>query len=159
MNMYYPTTTGPVQQMPQPQAPTVPSVPYVHDPTQPQQFVRMPFIPAQPQPQQLVMIPGRTINSPDEVKPNEIPNDGSFGVFPMADQSAIYLKGWGSEGLIKTLKYVQAVETEVAAQPQNMTDLSDEIAQIKEALTDIQAQLHQKKPHYYDSRQKKGGNE
>lgn len=155
MNMYYPPTTQP---QPQP-APINGSIPYVHDPSQPQQFVRMPFIPAQPQPQQLSVIPGRAINSPDEIKPNEVPNDGSFGVFPMADQSAIYLKGWGSEGLIKTLKYVQAVETEVTAQPQNMTDLSDEIAQIKEALTDIQAQLHQKKPHYYDSRQKKGGNE
>lgn len=154
MNMYYPTSPGTAQPMPQPTSGH--TIPYVPDPAQPQQFVRMPYITPPPQPQQLAVLPGRAINNPDEVTPNEVPNDGRFGIFPMADNSAIYLKGWTSDGRIQTIKYVQAVETEVATRPQNMANLSDEIAQIKDALADIQSQLRNRKQHYYDSKQKKG---
>lgn len=158
MNMFYPQTTGVGMSPSQPQVTTGNNQNmYVQDPNQ--SLIRMPYITPPPQTQHLLAIPGRVINNPDEVKPNEIPNDGSFGVFPMADQSAIYLKCWGSEGLIKTIKYVQAVEVDPILQPPNMTDLSEEIAQIKAALTDIQSQLRNKKPHYHDNRQKKGGNE
>lgn len=151
MNMYYPSVTATGTQGQQQTTPT-----YVADSNQHQSYLRMPYITPPPQTQQIVAIPGRVINSPDEVTPNEVPNDGRFGIFPMADQSAIYLKGWSSEGLIKTIKYVQAVEADPVQQPPNMADLSEEIAQIKETLTDIQSQLRNKKPHYYDSRQKKG---
>lgn len=149
MNMYYPSshagnpaTIQTVQQ------------PYVADPNQ--SLIRMPYITPPPQPQQISVIPGRAINNPDEVTPNEVPNDGRFGIFPMADQSAIYLKGWTSDGRIQTIKYVQAVETEITTQPQNYADLSGELAQIKDTLAEIQSQLR-KKPHYYDSKQQKKG--
>ena len=163
MNMYYPPTpnantiTQPQPQFIQPQ--TIPQTSYAQH-QDPNSLIRMPYITPPPQPQTYQVLPGRMINNPDDVKPNEVPNDGSFGIFPMADNSAVYLKGWTSNGTIQTLKFVQAVETTTAQQPQNMIDLSEEISQIKETLIGIQNQLQRPpKKHYYDSRQSKGGNE
>lgn len=156
MNMYYPPVhTG--------QAPTIPGTgsvqqpqPYTQDPNQ--SLIRMPYIVPPPQPQQLSALPGRVINSPDEVTPNEVPNDGRFGIFPTADNSAIYLKGWTSDGRIQTIKFIQAVEAEVPKVPENVVDFSAEFAQIRDELAEIRKGLN-KKPHYYDSRQKKGDTE
>lgn len=46
--------------------------------------------PMQMQPSYSV-IPGRIVNTPDEIRPNEVPNDGSIAVFPLNDGSAVYL--------------------------------------------------------------------
>lgn len=52
-------------------------------------------------------IPGKMINSLQDIVPQEVPMDGSAAVFPASDLSCIYLKAWGSDGLIKTFKYIQ----------------------------------------------------
>lgn len=56
--------------------------------------------PMQMQPSYSV-IPGRIVNTPDEIRPNEVPNDGSIAVFPLNDGSAVYLKYFTGEGRIK----------------------------------------------------------
>ena len=50
-------------------------------------------------------IPGRIIQSIDEVTPNEIPMDGNIGVFVKEDLSIIYIKRWTKDGTIKTFEY------------------------------------------------------
>lgn len=52
-------------------------------------------------------IPGKMINSLQDIVPQEVPMDGSAAVFPSSDLSCIYVKAWGSDGLIKTFKYIQ----------------------------------------------------
>lgn len=52
-------------------------------------------------------IPGKMINSLQDIVPQEVPMDGSAAVFPTSDLSCIYLNAWGSDGLIKTFKYIQ----------------------------------------------------
>ena len=50
-------------------------------------------------------LPGRIIQSPGDVMPDEVPMDGSLSVFPLADLSCIYAKGWTDNG-ITTVRYV-----------------------------------------------------
>src|SRR5690625_6955568 len=60
------------------------------------------------------VIPGRIVNTPDESRPNEVPNDGSIAVFPLNDGSAVYLKYFTGEGRINTVKFtVEAPETQM----------------------------------------------
>ena len=57
-------------------------------------------------------IPGRQVNSPQEIRPNEVPMDGTAAFFPMNDYSAIYIKAWGADGNIQTVRFVpESVET------------------------------------------------
>lgn len=51
-------------------------------------------------------IPGRIVNSISEVTPNEVPMDGSVGVFITKDMSEVYTKAWNSDGTIQTIRYV-----------------------------------------------------
>lgn len=51
-------------------------------------------------------IPGKMINTLQDIVPQEVPMDGSAALFPASDLSCIYLKAWGSDGLIKTFKYI-----------------------------------------------------
>lgn len=51
-------------------------------------------------------IPGKMVNNLQDITPQEVPMDGSAAIFPVNDLSCIYLKAWGSDGLIKTFKFV-----------------------------------------------------
>lgn len=51
------------------------------------------------QPQRPSVVPGRTVASENEIKPNEIPMDGTISLFPLSDYSAIFAKQWKSDGL------------------------------------------------------------
>lgn len=50
-------------------------------------------------------LPGRIVNSPDEVRASEIPMDGTVAVFPSSDYSYVVLKAWNSNGSIQTEIY------------------------------------------------------
>ena len=43
---------------------------------------------------------GRVISNPDSIAPQEVPMDGSISVFPMQDNSAIFVKRWNADGTI-----------------------------------------------------------
>ena len=62
-------------------------------------------------------IPGRIVQSIDEVTPNEIPMDGNIGVFVKEDLSIIYIKRWTKDGTIKTFEY--PIMTPVTEEQQN----------------------------------------
>lgn len=47
-------------------------------------------------------LPGRVVNSPDDIRASEIPMDGTVAVFPSSDYSYVVLKAWNSNGSIKT---------------------------------------------------------
>lgn len=61
-------------------------------------------------------IPGRVVNTSDEITPQEVPMDGSVSLFPQSDYSCIYAKTWTKEGTIATMKFVP--EQPVATEPQ-----------------------------------------
>lgn len=55
---------------------------------------------------------GRVVSQEAEITPQEVPMDGSFSWFPMADGSAVIGKRWNSDGTITTLRYVMASDPE-----------------------------------------------
>lgn len=54
-------------------------------------------------------IPGKIIRSEEEITVQDVPTDGSAGVFPLSDYSAIIVKYWTKEGYIKPVKFVPEV--------------------------------------------------
>lgn len=57
-----------------------------------------------PQPQQQG-ISGRIIDDISTVNANEIPMDGSVGIFIKRDMSSLYTKQWCNDGTIRTIEY------------------------------------------------------
>ena len=51
-------------------------------------------------------IPGRVINSIDEITPNDVPMDGMLYPFIMWDNSCVYGKRWNSNGQIETTVFI-----------------------------------------------------
>lgn len=65
------------------------------------------------QPQQPTMnnlLCGRIVNSRDDIKPNEVPMDGSLAIFPINNGSSIVTKQWNSDGTIRTNEYKKVEE-------------------------------------------------
>ena len=77
-----------------------------------------------PQPQlQPQAIRGRFVENPQSITPQDVPMDGSIGVYPIKDCSAIYLKAWQQDGTIKTVKYIP--EESVPELKRKITTLED----------------------------------
>lgn len=74
----------------------------------------------QPQPQ---AIRGRFVDTPQSITPQDVPMDGSIGVYPIKDCSAVYLKAWQQDGTIKTVKYIP--EESVPELKRKVTTLED----------------------------------
>lgn len=65
-------------------------------------------VPQQVEPVRQSVIPGRAVNSPEDIRPNEIPMDGTLCYFPTRDFSRIYVKAWDSDGQLKTFIFENA---------------------------------------------------
>lgn len=48
----------------------------------------------------------KIVNRLEDIMPNDVPMDGTKGIFPLSDDSAIYVKSWNTDGTIKTIKYL-----------------------------------------------------
>lgn len=95
------------------------------------------------------VIPGRIVNNSDEIRPNEVPNDGSIAVFPLNDGSAVYLKYFTGEGRINTVKFtVEAPETQMVDGVPNQNGGFAEINQRLERIEKmISKNNHYRKPY------------
>lgn len=49
----------------------------------------------------------RVVKSPDEIKPNEIPSDGSISLFVNDDLGIIYGKRWTNNGTVDNMRFVK----------------------------------------------------
>lgn len=64
-------------------------------------------------------IPGRIIQNPMEITPEEVPMNGTVSLFPSTDYSYIIAKQWNQNGTIDTLRFVpepQVVNQETATE-------------------------------------------
>lgn len=74
-----------------------------------------PTVPTAFQPQQQLPtytkpgLAGRVVNKLDDILPNEVPMDGTSSLFPLQDESAIFVKSWNADGTIRTVKYLREV--------------------------------------------------
>ena len=110
---------------------------------------QMPQVQPMPVQPNYSVIPGRIVNNPDEIRPNEVPNDGSIAVFPLNDGSAVYLKYFTGEGRINTVKFtVEAPETQMVDGVPNQNGGFAEINQRLERIEKmISKNNHYRKPY------------
>lgn len=99
-------------------------------------------------------IPGRFVNGPQDISPNEIPTDGSLCLFPKSDYSCIYARQWGQNGIIEATfvpENRQLPEPQVIQQtaPMDLSEITDRLDNIEKAL---------KKRPYYNKRKDQGEN-
>lgn len=68
------------------------------------------------------MLPGKFIRSPKDIRPNDIPGDGTVAFFPEGDYNYIIAKGWNEDGdRMDTVKYVP--EQRVSQQPHQSPEM------------------------------------
>lgn len=69
----------------------------------------------------------KIVNRLEDITPNDVPMDGTSGIFPLSDNSAIYVKSWNTDGTIKTIKYIpEIIESEPQEKPQmTLVELKD----------------------------------
>lgn len=107
---------------------------------------------------QIPMIRGRMINSETDIIVNEVPMDGSVGVFPTRDYSRIYAKSWTRDGTIATVEYApvvsQAPEAVVVEEPKEdptqklLSNIIDRLERMEEKISH--------KPNYQNNKKNKG---
>lgn len=72
-----------------------------------QQFQPMqPYQPYQQSFDQHPSIPGRVVQSPNDIMPGDVPMNGTPCFFPMGDGSAVLMKVWNPDGTIGTIRFL-----------------------------------------------------
>lgn len=91
---------------------------------------------------------GHYVNSEDEISAEDIPKDGSFGVFPSADGSCIYVRQVTNDFTLRKLKYVLATEEKPAQREDyghEISALSARVEAIERALSGSSQAAHMRK--------------
>lgn len=76
----------------------------------------------QPQQQENTEPAVRVIKTPDEIKADEIPMNGSIRLFLQEDMNVIYGKRWTNNGVIENIRYIREDPTPQQEQTQNPMD-------------------------------------
>lgn len=79
----------------------------------------------------------RIISDINEVKPGEIPMDGSVGVFVKSDLSCAYIKQWGSDGVLHTKTFIEDVQ-----KPVTQTIPNDLLEKIDARFKNLEEAIH-----------------
>jgi hypothetical protein len=80
-------------------------------------------------------LPGKIINNYNEITPNDVPMNGSVGLFMQSDYSCIYAKAWTSDGTITTVKYVPEQTPKQESKPEvSNEDILKQLNDIKKML-------------------------
>lgn len=77
---------------------------------------------------------GRIVKSVEEIVPNEVPMNGSVALFPTADMTSIYVKGWNPDGTISTIRYTPVVDNEQQEPTITLADVMDQLNDIQDLL-------------------------
>lgn len=81
----------------------------------------------------------KTINTPDEIVPGDVPMDGSMAFFVMNDHSGIFGKWWDRSGTLQTVKYVR--DDSASVNPKS-NDISDRLDRIESQLNNLNQMIH-----------------
>lgn len=80
---------------------------------------------------------GRIVNKESDITPNEVPMDGSLGVFPKSDGSSIIVKTWNPNGTINTIEYTPVQDSEPEDEEQKSapyTEIIERLDRIEETV-------------------------
>ena len=129
MNQFTPPAQIPNWNGPIPQTNCNPMPPYQMIPPRNQMMPsNVPLQMQNPQPQPMPQsygVAGRLVASEQDIRPNDIPMDGSVSWFPQTDGGCIYAKQWMADGTIRTTKYIPYIAPEPQQfQPIQNNDIS-----------------------------------
>lgn len=99
---------------------------------------------SQPQPT-FPQLYGKYVQNPNEIRPNDIPMDGSTSFFPSMDGSCVYAKTWGADGTILTQKYVPEAAQPETAPVQGYSEIMEKLGAIEQLLASKKPTVYQKK--------------
>lgn len=118
------------------------------------QVTTLPYIP-----QPTVMIPGKVVNSHEEIGPQDVPMNGQVSFFPKADYSEIYAKCWTNDGRIDTRVYIMKPVDEPAQVSTIATDevLSEILSRLQTIEKKLNYKPHHNKPRYDKSKEVNNG--
>lgn len=99
------------------------------------------FMPATtPHQQSASTLIGRVVNSEQEIRPNEVPMNGTPGIFPINGGKHILVKVWGADGTITDYRYTLE-EPNAQNTPQNA---GITLENISEQLNDLKSIINSK---------------
>lgn len=97
-------------------------------------------------------IPGRIVTSIEEIRPNEVPSDGTVSLFLKNDYTAIYAKAVNAQGTIDTVEYIPKPQEKQANSPETTTSV--DFSEITERLDKIEKMIAKQKRPYYNKNHK-----
>lgn len=106
-------------------------------------------------------IPARMVGSIEEIRPNEVPQDGTVALFMRGDYKEIYAKARNGNGLIDNVTYVpliQQPEPQIEDKSQNWETIFERLDRIENKVD----KMTYRKPYYKNNKQnrnKEGNNE
>lgn len=77
---------------------------------------------------------GKVVASPEDIRPNDIPMDGSVSFFPLKDGTTIYAKQWTGNGTIATAVYKLDVPPQEPKQPTAEEQILTRLERIEQML-------------------------
>lgn len=81
---------------------------------------------------------GRVVEDISEVKPGEVPMDGSFCYYPKRDGTEIYVKVWGPKGDLLTFTFIPQepiVEAQMTAEQSKYDEILRRLDDISDSLS------------------------
>ena len=87
---------------------------------------------------------GRVVQTLNDIVPNDVPSDGSIGLYPVQDYSCIFAKQWNNDGSIATIKFVP--ETQPQQEQTTQVDLSAVLDRLND-IEDLVKNLNYRKPY------------
>lgn len=94
------------------------------------------------QQQQTNNLNGKIVENIEIAKLTEVPI-GSYGIFPKADMSEIYIKNWNQDGTTSFVTYVPVIDEIKEEQP---IDYSSVLTKIQKSLIDLNKKMDDYKP-------------
>lgn len=95
---------------------------------------------------QMPSIPGRVVYDVKDITPNEVPSDGTIGVFPTNDRTRVYVLYWDGLNGIKYDTYIlqNPTQTETSQQTDEMAAIKDQLDRIEKHLTKLTKAIYSK---------------
>lgn len=104
------------------------------------------------------ILPGKSVNSPDEIALDDVPGDGSISLFPKKDGSCIFVRYRNGLGIVTTDVYVPQETTE-----ENISEVSSDsdvaMAEVFDKLNTIIDLLNKRPKRQYNNSYKKKNNQ
>ncbi len=88
------------------------------------------------QPPQVPALNGKIVDSEETARVQEIA-PGSYGVYPKADMTSIYIKTWNNDGTTRITTYTPVIDVPLGKKENTSKDLSN----FNQKLTDIQSMI------------------